>query len=71
MYFGFFVWKGGIMSKELETIKPASTAENFSSADLTQRTLGDRAIEAVIWAMPAVNPLRSLFRGRLLHARKW
>ena len=43
------------MSKPLETAKPATTVENFSADDLAQRTIQRRAIEAVIWGMPAVN----------------
>ena len=31
------------------------TSQAFSPADLTERTLHRRAVEAVIWGMPAVN----------------
>jgi hypothetical protein len=30
-------------------------AKSFTSADLAERTLYRRAVEAVIWGMPAVN----------------
>ena len=30
-------------------------AQNFSAEELTRRTLQRRAVEAVIWGMPAVN----------------
>jgi hypothetical protein len=33
----------------------APPAQNFSAADLEQRTIHRRAVEAVIWGMPAVN----------------
>jgi hypothetical protein len=46
--------KGGIVSKPLETAKPA-TVGNFSANDLAQRTIQRRAVEAVIWGIPAVN----------------
>ena len=42
-------------SKAPETVKPAATAPVFSSQNLAQRTIERRAIEAVIWGMPAVN----------------
>lgn len=38
-----------------ETPKPATTAQNISAGDLTQRAIQRRAIEAVIWSTPAVN----------------
>ena len=38
-----------------EMAKPATTPQALSSADLTQRTLARRAVESVIWGMPAVN----------------
>jgi hypothetical protein len=33
----------------------AAPAQNFSAVDLEQRTIHRRAVEAVIWGMPAVN----------------
>jgi len=33
----------------------AAQAQSFSAADLTRRTIERRAVEAVIWGMPAVN----------------
>jgi hypothetical protein len=45
----------GCQNKPPETVKPATTAPVFSSENLAQRTIERRAIEAVIWGMPAVN----------------
>ena len=36
-------------------LSTAAPAQNFSAADLEQRTIHRRAVEAVIWGMPAVN----------------
>ena len=33
----------------------ATCAQNLSANDLTRRTIERRAVEAVIWGMPAVN----------------
>jgi hypothetical protein len=35
--------------------KPDSPEESFSAADLAARTIHRRALEAVIWGIPAVN----------------
>lgn len=45
----------GCENKPPETTKPAATAPVFSSENLAKRTIERRAIEAVIWGMPAVN----------------
>jgi hypothetical protein len=39
----------------METQTAATSETKFSSADLAERTLHRRAVEAVIWGMPAVN----------------
>ena len=45
----------GCQNKAPESVKPLSTAPVFSSENLAERTIERRAIEAVIWGMPAVN----------------
>jgi hypothetical protein len=45
----------GCQNQPKETAKPEATAQNFSAEDLAQRTIQRRALEAVIWGMPAVN----------------
>jgi len=45
----------GCENKAPEPAKPATTAPVFSPENLAQRTIERRAIEAVIWGMPAVN----------------
>ena len=45
----------GCENKPPEAVKPSSPAPIFSSENLAQRTIERRAIEAVIWGMPAVN----------------
>jgi hypothetical protein len=43
------------LNQPTENAKPASAAQNLSSAELAKRTTERRAVEAVIWGMPAVN----------------
>jgi hypothetical protein len=38
-----------------ETVQPTAPAAGSSASDLAQRTVQRRAVEAVIWGMPAVN----------------
>jgi hypothetical protein len=45
----------GCENKAPETRKPVSTAPVFSPENLAQRTIERRAVEDVIWGMPAVN----------------
>jgi hypothetical protein len=45
----------GCQNKAPEAVKPAATAQNLSADGLAQRTIERRAVEAVIWGMPAVN----------------
>ena len=45
----------GCENKSPETVKPAPTVPVFTSENLAERTIERRAIEAVIWGMPAVN----------------
>ena len=45
----------GCQNKAPESVKPLSTAPVFSSENLAERTIERRAVEAVIWGMPAVN----------------
>ncbi|HEY6293546.1 MAG TPA: hypothetical protein VI455_18490 [Terriglobia bacterium] len=42
-------------NKATNVVKPAATAESSSAEDLARRTIERRAVEAVIWGMPAVN----------------
>jgi hypothetical protein len=39
----------------LVCVTTSAPAQNFSSADLTRRTIERRAVEAAIWGMPLVN----------------
>lgn len=47
----------GAAAPEVEAAKSATTAQaqRLSPEDLTRRTIERRAVEAVIWGMPAVN----------------
>ena len=39
----------------MKTQAASATATTFSAADLAERTIHRRAVEAVIWGMPLVN----------------
>jgi hypothetical protein len=52
----------------METSFRVSQAQNLSSEDLARRTIERRAVEAVIWGMPAVNT--DLMRQELLNKTK-
>ena len=39
----------------MQTQTAPTTKSTFSSADLAERTIYRRAVEAVIWGVPAVN----------------
>jgi hypothetical protein len=39
----------------MKTQTPSTSESTYNSADLTERAIQRRAIEAVIWGMPAVN----------------
>jgi hypothetical protein len=45
----------GCQSQAAEAAKQAVTAQSFSADDLAKRTIERRAVEAVIWGIPAVN----------------
>jgi len=51
----FLVILAGCQSKTPDTVKPAAISQGFTAENLAQRTLGRRAVEAVIWGTPAVN----------------
>ena len=44
-----------ILLGALTGISVPSEAQNFSAEDLARRSIERRAVEAVIWGMPAVN----------------
>jgi hypothetical protein len=52
---GAFIALIGCQSQAAETAKQAVTAQSFSADDLAKRTIERRAVEAVIWGIPAVN----------------
>ncbi|HEX8814114.1 MAG TPA: DUF1254 domain-containing protein [Terriglobales bacterium] len=45
----------GCQNQPTETAKPSAKAQNVSVDDVAKRTIERRAVEAVIWGMPAVN----------------
>jgi hypothetical protein len=47
--------KAALAALALVCVTTLATAQSFSAADLTDRTIERRAVEAVIWGMPAVN----------------
>jgi hypothetical protein len=50
------VMKAAVLAPLALTLALApSSAQNFSAEDLARRTVERRAVEAVIWGMPAVN----------------
>ncbi len=45
----------GCQNQPTETARPSATVQTFSAADLASSTIQRRAVEAVIWGIPAVN----------------